>query len=75
MHGEGGESDGFYVLWRQNLSGQFNICMRALSKTEKKREMVFSFANGDVLKTTFIDLWIEMQRSCFGNDWRWLFFY
>lgn len=42
MHREGGESNGFYVLRRQNLSGQFNIGMFVVkSRTEKSNVLFF----------------------------------
>lgn len=41
MHPEGGESNGFYVLRRQNLSGQFNIGMFVVESRAEKRNVLF----------------------------------
>lgn len=51
MHAERGETDGFYVRGRQNLSGQLNICL--LSKTGWKKHFAKMDASGNTL-----DLWI-----------------
>lgn len=43
MHREGSESNGFYVLRRQNLSGQFNICMFVVESRAEKRNVLFFY--------------------------------